>query len=246
MRIEYDSIGRSKDLQMKITNFLAKRAVAENKTLDELGYFHMNSVLFNGSNVEIKLYFHPSLALTEEIQPNGNKKFKLKGFFKRLSGYLFIGDAAKMSKVEKMSVPRYKIITDDNGKKTLLIKDKLDERESEVLVINCNVDMTMAAIHDVSLLTDGFNVAYNSIGTDSKKRPIMVSASSDVYPIELVVEWNEHGDHYEYDPSEVEEYFQMVIDENIEREKKEKKIARKAIEDKGKKNKLYKSYEKFR
>lgn len=240
--IIYDTIVNSKLLQSQITNLLAERFKTVSLVLSEVGYFHMCSVLFNGRNITLKLYFHPELALTYTISPNGNKKYTIKKEFEEvMKNYFFIGDIKNVISFETISVPKYKIKEGIYGP-YLFIKDKLDEREEEVLVINCNIDLVIAAINNISLDSKDYTLKYNSIGTH--KKPIMISASSDIYPIQIVVEYNDED--LGYKPGLAEPYIRNIIKEKKKQEQAEKKIAKKASDVKSKPSKLYKNYLKYR
>ena len=246
--IKYENIANSKALQTQITNLLANRFRKVGLALSEIGYFHMCSIVYTGRAIEMKLYFHPELAMDAISIANGKKKYRVKEVFQTvMENYFFVGNIRNVVSFDRISVPRYKIKENEFGNGYLFLKDKLDEREEEVLSIRCNIDLVMAAINNISLMNNpGFAVVYNSIGSNKKKKPSMISASSDMYPIELSVQWDEEYEMYLYEPSEAAEYLREVIDQRSFQEKAEKKIAKKASEHKEKSSKLYKAYDKYR
>lgn len=244
-KIEYENLSKSKQFQEEVTNLLADLSTQYGVTLAELGYLHMNSILYNGRSLEMAVYFLPELACETRTLPNGSQVSTPKAFFNALSGYFYYGELKNNCGLVSMSIPRYKVKTNDDGHKYLMVKDKLDEREEEVMAIYCNVDMVMAAIHDISLMTPGYRISYNSIGSTKKKRPIMISASSDMYPIDLSVEWDD-SDSGCYDVREVGEYFEYIISNKKEKKKAEGKIAKKASSKSKKPNKMLSGYSKYR
>ena len=244
--IKYENIANNKILQTQITNLLADRFREAGLALSEVGYFHMCSILYTGKNIEMKLYFHPELAMVPIIQANGQKKYKIRDVFQDvMENYFFVGNVYDVVEIETISVPRYKIKENDFGNGYLFIKDKIDEREEEVVSIRCNIDLVIAAINDINLLNPGYQVQYNSIGFN-KKKPIMVSASSDMYPIEISVHWDDDYEITGFYSGEAVNYLENVCNTIIEQKKAEKKIIKKASEAKNKSSKLYNAYTKYR
>ena len=241
--IKYEDIANSKLLQAQITNLLAERFSTCKLTLSEIGYFHMCSVIFNGKNIETKLYFHPELALRQTKSFNGNVKYNIREQFEQvMKNYFFVGNINDVISIEMVGVPKYKIKNSEYGK-SLLIKDKIDESTEEVVTITCNIDLILAAINNISLF-DNYHIKYNSIGSNKKKKPIMISASSEMYPIEIDIEWDDNN--ISYNPNDAEAYIMQIVNNKRKEKMVEKKIAKKASETKVKISKLYNSYNKYR
>lgn len=241
MEIKYSPIGVNNKLQMQITNFLAKRFAEDcGLALDEIGYFHMVNVAYTGTEIITKIYFHPEFATettTEEM--NGHKTVTVRREFSILNNVFFPGEYEHYVKFEKATVPKHKV-----KHTTLMLKDRIDEEEKTVLVLYCNIDMVLAAINNISLKNGNLRVKFSS--SNQTKRPIMVSASSDMYPISISVEYNENK-NTGFDKSEVEDYFKDLLYRKNEKRDMEKKIAQKARTAKRPKmGKSYSSYLKYR
>lgn len=248
----YDSAGIDQTLQKMITYFLHNRAMECGYTLAQLGYFHMNVASYTEEGEEIKIYFHPSLATITTYKRNGSPEQKVNPVLNIFQNYLFVGDVSNVVTFDTIATPKYRIEEDDMGKPALhltKLNKKMDDGV-EVLVMHCNMNLTLAAIHDVNLFTPKMEYSITTVAsTDAKENSIIAIGSRQEYPIKIGFDYA--ANHEPYDPSMAVPYLMSKYKQNQEahhnQQKLSKKISAEAKDIKKKKeNKSSKFYSKYR
>lgn len=245
-RFDYSGINEGKELQDKITNFIHNRIYEIGmKTIGQLGYLFSNTILFDVDHTDIALYFDAELATEAPVKSafNGAQKIvPLLEFDRLFSNYLYVGEAESVVTYETIEVPKYKIITDSMGKRSVEIRDKDENKtmKSRVMVMHCNLMLTMAAIHDISLNDTNFSV---QVINEAKKKiatmnNIIVSGHMS-RPVNIIVyasDADEYGEYMSYEPDDAFDYLMNLAKRNIKAKDMAKELSSK-VGDKAKKKK---------
>lgn len=228
---QYDSIGRSKQLQEEITHLLHEIIMANGKfTLAEIGYLHMNTVTFVRDHAEVKLYFIPELSTTKSNE-FGSIKVSPSPMLKVFQNYLFVGDNLDaVVSFENVTVPKYSIVNDDLGRPAIHIKDgKKHEDDAEVLVLHCNFALTMAALNGVNLTDPNFAVEYETIATGGKNAEVVMTIGNEKeFPIMIKVSFSPNPTGY--DPDQAIPFLIAKATQAKNAKANQKKLARKVSE----------------
>jgi hypothetical protein len=207
--MSFNPIGVDNQLQMEITK-LMDTIVKErgDMTLAEMGYLHMSSVAFTGDHVEAKVFFAPELAMDNEHSVNGSMKAIPNEALNVFQNYLFVGDVADNVSFGTITCPKYRIEEDALGIPAVTIKEgKGFKEDTEVVVLNCNLDLMLAAILDIDLFDKYFSVSYQTLGKngeaskknkkDEEENPapgIMISmGANQEFPVMIMVKYSHNG-----------------------------------------------------
>lgn len=248
-RYEFGPAGSDNTLQKLITEFLHNRLCSSGvTTLAELGYFHMNMVSYVEDHVEVKIYFHPALATDKHVMRNGKEYRTPKKELALFQNYLFIGDVEDAITYDTIAVPKYYIDRDDLGKPALKIRNgsKKAKEDVNVLVLRCNLALTMAAIFNINLMDPYYQVEYETLGASSKKDKdkhiIITAGNKQEYPVRVMMERSVVSQVF--DPELALPYIESRIRQSDETMKTKKKLQRKVSEKAEKLNKGQKTFTK--
>lgn len=212
----------------------------EPMTLNEIGFLHQISILYEEGRVKMRMYFAPQLASEEHQSANGHVENVPIRWFLRLNRYFFVvqdNDLSGVTGFEKIVAPKYKIEYDELGRPAVkLKKDGSDMKLQEVMYIDCNLPITIAACLGISLADPNFKVSIETVGqTADKKKRIIIDGKENSYPIWINVEHSVNP--HSYDPVEVIPYLIGLTEKRQTRYKEQKKLAEKAADDSEKKSK---------
>ena len=188
----------------------------------------------------MRMYFAPQLASEEHQSANGHVENVPIRWFLRLNHYFFVvqdNDLSGVTGFEKIVAPKYKIEYDELGRPAVkLKKDGSDMKLQEVMYIDCNLPITIAACLGISLADPNFKVGIETVGqTADKKKRIIIDGKENSYPIWINVEHSVNP--RSYDPVEVIPYLVGLTEKRQTRYKEQKKLAEKAADDSEKKSK---------
>ena len=244
--IEYAPNGTDHRLQRRITELLDSIA-KENKqwTLAELGYLHINTLLFDQETgqVQLKIYFdvHYAARLVSS-KVNGKKELTPVDELNAFEKYLFVGPLTRAVTFEKIMAPKSKMIEDEKKRASLRFKDDAKLVETDCLVLNCDLPITMAAMHDISLMDPQFKVSCSTVGAGGKdkKKTIITSGAKRYVPLRVTVTAGNvidgDGEPAGYDPEEAVPYLKASRERVQKANQNRDKLAEKA-RDKAEKHK---------
>lgn len=264
--LTYGPIGMSSTLQNEITQLMHALAMRSGVvTLAELGYFHMNTVTFVEDHVEVKLYFHPALATTQMPQHNGKIKYIPNDHLNIFKDYMFVGNLEDNVSYDTVTVPKYRIQNDSLGRAALSIRNtKKMEGDEEVLVLNCNLSLVIAAINGVSLTDPNFEISYETIASIKKSKKSSDDEDTDgntaaaivatvgtrrEFPVTVKVKFTEPATGY--NPDDAIPYLMSKLSDQQAARDNKKKLAKKVSSEaaaisKKQHDKQYKNYLKYR
>ena len=242
--IEYEPNGTDHRLQRRITELLDRIAQNEGKwTLAEMGYLHMNTVNYNAETgaVNLKVYFDVHYAC--RVKPdnvNGKKQLVPVNELNAFEKYLFVGPLTNAVSIEKIMAPKSKMVEDGQGRAAIRFKDDAKLVETTALVLNCNLPITMAALHDINLMDPQFQVKCTTVGRGgaTKEKTIITSGKNRIIPVRVTVTAgqvvDDDGNPVGYDPSECQAYLLALREKQVRAAKNKEKIANKARDKAGK------------
>lgn len=218
--LQYGATGTDHELQQLITDFLHRR-VMENGTctLAQLGYLNMNTVSYVEDHVEVKLYFHAGLATDVTKLSNGREIRSPKNELMMFHKYLFIGSLQDAVAYDTIPVPKYYIDRDDLGKPTLQFRTntKKIKENTSVLVLRCNLVLTMAAALNLNLMDPNYKVTYDTLGSSNKKNKdnhiVITVGNRQEYPVKVTVQCTSDSMHY-FDPELTYPFIESRIAKN--------------------------------
>lgn len=245
----YKACGSDSKLQKEITNLLHSLIMAEGKTtLYRLGYVGSAGLVTEGQ-YRIKLYFYPQLALNTYTDYQTNTVVRkvveelhcLKGWFTRY-------DVDRHTSFETRQCRLFNIVTavDDDGsthKELRYKRGRSDGRKytftnTELLVIDCNVDMALAAINDHDLADFSFGITKVDITNHlpkSSDRFMASSRTSDEHVAKIEIQFDDDEKYNGYDVNSVEPYYENLVkrinDYDIKRRDTTEKFKKKASKD---------------
>lgn len=243
----FGPVGSDNTLQKMITHFLHNRICADGQyTLAELGYLHMNTISYVEDHVEVKIYFHPGLATDKHTMKNGQEYRTPKKIFQLFQNYLFIGAVEDAITFDTITTPKFYVEKDENGRPALRIRrnTKKVSADTNVLVLRCNLALTMAAIMNINLMNPHYKVEYETVGAANKKdrdAHIIISGNKQEYPVRVFVEHEVQSNEY-YDPDVALPYIDSRIRINDEALRSKRKIQQSVSEKAEKLNKKQKKF----
>lgn len=243
-QITYPPIGMDKTLQRVITDFMNRRLTARGSaTLGQLGYFHMSSIMYVKDHLEVKVYFHPDLSLKTLRQMNNQPIYipdpRIDDTF---NGYLFVGELKDAISFERATVPAHKIVRDATGQQSLRLKDgKKPVTDMEVVVLQCNLSLTMAAAHGISLDDPNFKISYETIVDVHNGRKAKAMAPSNIattigseheFPVSISIQFTDHGEDEDlYNPELAVPYLLKRAEAMRDMEETKRELANKVSDD---------------
>ena len=236
--IEYEPNGTDHRLQRRITELLDRIAQEEGKwTLAEMGYLHMNSLTYDRTTgrVNLKVFFDVHYATRpKQDSANGRKQVvpvnELNAFEKRL----FVGPLMGAVSIEKIMAPKSKMIEDEMGRASIRFKDDAKFVETTALVLNCNLPITMAALHDINLGDPLFSVKCSTVGKggSSKEKTIISSGNAHDIPVKVTVTCGqivgEDGESLGFDPEDCQTFLLAMRDKQLRAAANRERMAKKA------------------
>lgn len=209
---QYRANGMDHVLQKEITDFMHRRVMEDGRvTLANLGYLHMNTIMFNLTTqaIELKVYFDPRFSCRVVRDPIAMaKKILPVSELNIFSGYLFIGDVQNVITFEKIHVPKTKYLGDELKRSSLRIGTKIAEKEESVAVMNCSFPLTMAAINGINLGDSSYKPTIKMIA-GAEKDPvsqIVPTVSSTTVPVSVAIQYSDDYEKRYYDPADVDTY----------------------------------------
>jgi len=188
-------------MQDQMTEFLHKMFMRDGRyTLNEVGYLHMTTLTVANGNVELYIYFHPSLACY--YKNNQTTETRIRDAFDILSGYLFVGDIRDVISRDQAIVPAFKIRKDDLDKDALYVRSDDKYVNTQVLRIKCNLLLTFAAINNINLKDPNYKLSYNKVGSldDKKSQYIETENGMAEHPILAKCQYTADDQYAGYDP----------------------------------------------
>lgn len=253
-QINYPPNGTDHTLQKRITDLMDTIVSQTAKfTLAELGYLHINTLTYNKiqGTINLRVYFDVHYAARAKVSETSQKREivpveELKVF----EGYLYVGNLTDAITYERVMAPPTKAMEDELHRASLRIKDSSKYVETDALVLNCNLPITMAAAHNHSLTDPEFRVQYATMGKGGKKaeRTIITSANMDDVPLSVTVNMSASG-YTGYNPDDAIPYLTMLLENTRRMTKNRDKIRDRVKKDakKGKKarNKQYEGFNEY-
>ena len=240
-RVQFAPMGVDHKLQYLITNAMDRIVMmGGTTTLAELGYLHQISIAYIENRASIRIYFHPKLACVKKRNINGSEKLVPREEFKLFENYFFVGDVKNAVTFENIEVPRCYIDEDPyTHHATLFFKKNMSKTEEiEVMVLNCNFPITVAAAMGVSLATD-FKIKFssvNAVGTNVAGNLAVTVGAHQEFPITVIAEYNPTMYNPGYDPEDAVSYLMNMASVNNDAARTHRELARK-VSDQAKKNK---------
>lgn len=234
--------GRTHDLQKKITQLLHRVIMNDGRvTLANLGYLGINTLMYNKNTGEIRLriYFDSHYAC-RVITNSANNQRRVVPVEPLLAfeNYLFVGNIEDVITYEKVLAPRSKVKADEVGMSTMVVKDQGKLTETNAMVLNCNLAITMAAAFDIPLDDPAFKVRCDTVGKPGKNaaKSIVTTAYSDEVPLSVIVRCSPDKDESEgYDPDMAVPYLVALNEKTANAARNQEKLKR-DVKKKAKKN----------
>lgn len=244
MNFEYFPVGSSERVQKDIARCVSELLATKNgKTLEELGYLG-STVLANpaGSQIMVKLMFHPDLATTTVVNQHTNEaEVKIDDALDNLTNFMFVGSVSSkyVCSIERCVVPKYDIEkmvdTETDKKKKVLSVRRADNGQvtrdhvkMDCLVITCNPYLVFAKLVDTSLLDPNFGIRLSPVKKQAKSvRPDRTS----FVPTYVTVTKSIDSANFHYDPSEAVPYLKGLAKRTKNVEKTKRDLGRRAHEE---------------
>lgn len=234
--IVYPPNGTSHHLQVKITNLLHDIVMRHGQfTLSQLGYLHINTLTYDKEtgSLYLRVYFDVRLA-SRVIEHNINRG-KVIVPVKELTvfqNHLYVGNIMDVISYETIMAPKSKVVEDEMHRPSLKFKDSAKFVETNVLVLNCNLPITMASAHNISLGDHDFSVRCSTVGRGGKNavKSIITSANMKEVPVSVTVTFDPNNDTG-YDPDLAVSYLIKMNDENNKIRKNREKLQQKVRKD---------------
>lgn len=217
-------------IQKAMTAFIHDRVMEVGKfTMAELGYLHACSLTGDKKTgaIDLCVYFDAALATRKVVNPvNGKTMYRPVNELNIFANYLFTGDIMNCVTMENMMTPRVTGNTDRAGRVAISISDKKKTDYRAVLVLHCNVALTVAAILGINLLDPNFTVRCKTIQQESPD-DIVTDEQNTTVPVGVYVTWNGANDSNWYDPADAETYVSLQSASASERKDLEKDFQKK-------------------
>ena len=219
-------------IQRVMTKFIHDRVMEVGKfTMVELGYLHACSLTGDKKTGAIDpcVYFDAALATRKVVNPvNGKTLYRPVNELNIFANYLFTGDIMKCVTLENMLTPRVAGNTDRAGRMAISISDKKKTDYRAVLVLHCNVALTVASILGINLLDPNFTVRCKTIQPkDESPDDIVTDEQNTTVPVGVYVMWNGANESNWFDPADAESYVALQNASVSERKDLEKDFQKK-------------------
>lgn len=234
--ITYAPNGTSHALQRKISERMHELVKMEGKfTLAELGYLHINTLTYDQSTgaLNLRIYFDIHMAARAVQSPTNKSKVivpvrELEVF----KNHFYVGDLKDVITYEKIMAPKTRIVEDELHRASLEFKDSNKYVETDALVLNCNLAITMASAHDISLSDDEFSVRCSTVGKGGKNavKSIITTANMKEVPVGVTVV-HDPNVKLGYDPDDAVSYLTAMQEEQRQIAKNRDKIQQKVRKD---------------
>jgi len=236
--ITYAPNGTSHALQRKISEFMHELVKSVGKfTLSELGYLHINTLTYNQETgaLNLRIYFDIRLA-ARAVQSTTNKSKMIVPVqeLEIFKDYFYVGKLQDVVTYEKIMAPKTKVVEDEMHRASLQFKDSNKYIETDVLVLNCNLAITMAAIHDISLTDQEFTVRCSTVGKGGKNavKSIITTANMKEVPVSVTIVHNANsGGINGYEPDDAISYLTALQEEQYRIAKNRDKVQQKVRKD---------------
>ena len=219
-------------IQRVMTKFIHDRVMEVGKfTMAELGYLHACSLTGDKKTgaIDLCVYFDAALATRKVVNPvNGKTLYRPVNELNIFANYLFTGDIMKCVTLENMLTPRVAGNTDRAGRMAISISDKKKTDYRAVLVLHCNVALTVASILGINLLDPNFTVRCKTIQPkDESPDDIVTDEQNTTVPVGVYVMWNGANESNWFDPADAESYVALQNASVSERKDLEKDFQKK-------------------
>lgn len=235
--VVFNPNGTDHILQREITKLMHRVTLESGQaTLANMGYYHVNTLTYQKSTNQLMLrvFFDARLALyPKKSEVNGNTEWFVSDMLNTFRGYLISDNARACCSIEKAMMPKSEIVEDENGRPSLRILDSSKLKEADVLVLNCSLPMTIAAILDVSLTDPLFGIRCTTVGKGSgKAETSIITGMRDIeVPVQTTVTFSDSP--APYDPEEYDLYMTM-LSEKIRNGKRNRSKLKEKVRDKAK------------
>lgn len=234
--VEYAPNGVDHRLQRRITELMDRIVQQEHKfTLAQLGYLHINTLMCDKetSTAQLRIYFDVHYAARAvKSQINGKKELRPVQELNVFEKYLFVGPLENAITFETIMAPKTKMVEDEMERASIKFKDDAKFVETEVVCLHCNLPITMAALHDISIMDPKFTVQGFTVGAGKKnvKKSIIASGAKSEVPMRLKVACSQEGwESTHYDPEEARTFLMALKEKNATAAKNQDKLAKKAV-----------------
>lgn len=213
--------GTSHDLQERITLLMHDIVLLRGKaTLANLGYLGINTLLYNKERgtLDLKVYFDAHYATrVRKSDVNSSREIVLVEPLTMFEGYLYSGDIHQVVSYEKILAPKSKAVRDEVGMVSMQVKDGAKLVETNALVLNCSLPLTLAAVFDINLNDPDFDIACTTVGKGGKSatKCIVTSANAAEVPVEVKIRYSSEYEQG-YNPDDAEAYL-VALNDKIER-----------------------------
>ena len=219
-------------IQKAMTAFIHDRVMEVGKfTMAELGYLHACSLTGDKKTgaIDLCVYFDAALATRKVVNPvNGKTMYRPVNELNIFANYLFTGDIMKCVTLENMLTPRVAGNTDRAGRMAISISDKKKTDYRAVLVLHCNVALTVASILGINLLDPNFTVRCKTIQPKNESPDdIVTDEQNTTVPVGVYVTWNGANESNWFDPADAEAYVALQNASTSERKDLEKDFQKK-------------------
>ena len=219
-------------IQKAMTTFIHDRVMEVGKfTMAELGYLHACSLTGDKKTgaIDLCVYFDAALATRKVVNPvNGKTMYRPVNELNIFANYLFTGDIMKCVTLENMLTPRVAGNTDRAGRMAISISDKKKTDYRAVLVLHCNVALTVASILGINLLDPNFTVRCKTIQPKNvSPDDIVTDEQNTTVPVGVYVTWNGANESNWFDPADAEAYVALQNASTSERKDLEKDFQKK-------------------
>ena len=236
--IEYDPSAGDHKLQRRITELMDRLVQNDSRfTLAELGYLHMNTLLYDRETgrVNLKVYFdvHYSCRVVKD-KTNSRRSIMPVDELNVFQNYLFVGPVVNAVTFETIMAPKTKKIEDEQGRPSLSFKDDAKFVETEVLVLNCNLPVAMAAVHDIDLKDPLYKVRCTAIAKSGSNKESMVISSGNKkeIPVKLTITvsgvTDDDNSTSGFDTVDVKPFLVALRERNLNKAKNQSKLTDKA------------------
>lgn len=199
------------ELQKGITALMDRCVTrAANCTLGELGYLHRSSlVMSDDGQYHLRVFFDARYA-TRRDPNNPSRRIPVSGLAD-FKNYMFVGDIGRAIHIEVIAGPETEDFIDEASVHSLRVVDQDESLDTTVLVLECNIQVAMAAMADVSLFDPAFRVIPKTDGNraDNPGAKIVRAIDREV-PVTLTVEYTASDQVEPYDPKEAVPYLRAM------------------------------------
>lgn len=256
--VTYNPNGVDHVLQRAITDRMHELVMAEGKfTLAELGYLHINTLTYDQTSgaLMLRIYFDAHLAARTFYSPvNGSKSILPLEYLNIFSGHFFYGNVNNVFSFEKIRAPEIDVYGDEAGHPSVFIHENGKFKETNTLVLHCNVPLALASINNISLNDPNYSFHIDNTvtkGTKKAVKAVVTDLNSREVPVGVSITFTENYGA-DYDPDDAEDFLRglatrMVKAKDNQRKLDEKvrKKSKKAKKDRDRKARDNSAYSKY-